>query len=149
MPYKELFTTVVLEQVLVAAATSCFRVSSSCHSYYGRKKRRIQLQKRRIQLQTGRIQLQKRRTQLIANGTNSIAKPTNSIANGTNSIAKATNSIANGMNSIAKSPNSIAKTCRVAASLAWPDPFFARRLSIDNYKRLAARGSNSKAVLTP
>ena len=36
LPYKELFTTVVLEQVLVAAATSCFRVCSSCHSCYGR-----------------------------------------------------------------------------------------------------------------
>ena len=35
LPYKELFTTVVLEQVLVAAATSCFRVCSSCHSCYG------------------------------------------------------------------------------------------------------------------
>ena len=35
LPYKELFTTVVLEQVLVAAAT-CFRVCSSCHSCYGR-----------------------------------------------------------------------------------------------------------------
>ena len=36
LPYKELFTTVVLEQVLVAAATSCFHVCSSCHSCYGR-----------------------------------------------------------------------------------------------------------------
>ena len=36
LPYKELFTTVVLEQVLVAAATLCFRVCSSCHSCYGR-----------------------------------------------------------------------------------------------------------------
>ena len=29
----------------------------------------------------------------------------------------------------------------MTGSLAWPDPLFARRLSIDNYKRLAARGS--------
>jgi len=29
----------------------------------------------------------------------------------------------------------------VRVSLALPDPLFARRLSIDNYKRLAARGS--------
>ena len=67
MPYKELFTTVVLEQVLVAAATSCFRVCSSCHSCYGRiqlQKQRIQLQNRRIQLQTRRIQLQNRQIQL-------------------------------------------------------------------------------------
>ena len=100
MPYKELFTTVVLEKVLVAAATSCFRVSSSCHSCYGR-----------IQLQTDEFNCKRyeKATNSIANGTNTIAKPTNSIANGTNSIAKATNSIANGTNSIAKSPNSIAK----------------------------------------
>ena len=35
LSYKELFTTVVHEQVLVAAATPCFRVFSSCHSCYG------------------------------------------------------------------------------------------------------------------
>jgi len=37
LPYKELFTTVVLEQGLVAAATSCFHACSSnefnCHWY--------------------------------------------------------------------------------------------------------------------
>ena len=89
-PYKELFTTVVPEQGLVAAA-SCF-------------------------LQLPILLLMNSN----AKATNSIAKVTNSIANGTNSIAKRmnysiskeTNSIAKRMNySIAKETNSIAKTC--------------------------------------
>ena len=35
-PYKELFTIVLSEQDLVAAATSCFRIFSSCQTCYGR-----------------------------------------------------------------------------------------------------------------
>ena len=75
-PYKELFTTVVPEQDLVAAATSYF-----------------------LQLP---ILL---RTNYNAKATNSITKVTNSIANGRNSIAKGTNSITKVMNSIAKTCN--------------------------------------------
>jgi len=35
LPYIELFTTIVHEQGLVAAATSCFLVCCSCQSCYG------------------------------------------------------------------------------------------------------------------
>ena len=34
LPYKELFTTAVPEQGLVAAATSCFHICYSCQSCY-------------------------------------------------------------------------------------------------------------------
>ena len=70
-PYKELFTTVVLQQDHGAAATSCFRVYCSCWA---------------ILLWTSSIS--------CANAMNSTAKVTNSTANGTKSIAKVTNSIA-------------------------------------------------------
>ena len=59
-PYEELFTTFVPAQGLVAAATSWFRVSSSCHSCY-------------------RTNSNAKVMNSIANGTNSIAKVTNSI----------------------------------------------------------------------
>ena len=81
-PYKELFTTVIFQQVHGAAATSCFRVS--------------------LQLPI----LSQMNSSAKAPNSNS-----NSIANMSNSIAKATNSTANWTNSIAKVTNSIAKTC--------------------------------------
>ena len=101
MPYKELFTTVVLEQVLVLHHVFVFSPAAilvTDEFYYLTAKTTNSIVKP---------------TNSIANGTNSVAKPMDSIANGTNSIAKATNSIANGTNLIAKSLNSIAKTCNI------------------------------------
>ena len=76
-PYKELFTTVVLQKDHGAAATSCFRVYCSSQSCYGR-----------ILLMNSNAKAIKS----IAKPTKSIAKPANSIANRTNTTAKATNS---------------------------------------------------------
>ena len=107
-PYKKLFTAVVPEQDLVAAATSCFHVFSSCQSCY----RGILMPKVMNSIANGMNSIANRMNS-IANRMNSNAKMTNLIANGMDSIANGMNSIAKGMNSITNGTNSIAKTSRV------------------------------------
>ena len=82
LPYKELFTTVVLQQDHEAAATSCFVFTAA-----------------------GNLVTEDSCANIMncnAKATNSIAKPAKLIANGMNSTAKVTNSTTNGTKSIAK-----------------------------------------------